>query len=627
MRRFTPAGRRTLSIAGIGLAIVAFLALNTWGSLDLRAHRLDLTQNRQYTLSEGTKKLLGSMKEPVTVRLYVSEGLKQQNPFIGAYADRVRDMLRSYVDASGGKLDLQLIDPEPYSVAEDRAVGFGMRAIPLDNGGTAYLGVAGTNSTDDVDTLPMLSPEREPFLEYDLTRLIYNLANPEKPVVAMISGLPLNGDPAMQYQPWQVYRQLSQLFDIHLMGGDVASFDDKTRIVLVVQPENLSAKTLFAIDQFVLKGGKALVFVDPFSEAAAARQQQGRPGAATASDLPLLLKSWGLELVKGKVVGDPSAARQVQFPDAGGRPQVVNYLPWLSLPKDDLNGSEVMTAELKSLNVASAGYLQPVEGARTEFKALVSSSPEAEAIDVERVSAYPDPMGLLKDYKAGGQRLVMAARVTGSVKSAFPDGPPKGVEATGDVLKESKQPIEVVVFADTDLLDDRTYIANQNVFGQQVAIPVADNADFVANSLDFLAGSDALTGLRGRAVSLRPFTTVDDIRRNAEAQYQAKEQALVQQVQDLQQKIASMKVTEGDEGAILTPAQKKEIEGFQTQLLDSRRQLRDVQQALRSDIEGLRTNLRFLDIAAVPILVALFAIGLAIVRRIRFRRRFDATAA
>jgi ABC-type uncharacterized transport system involved in gliding motility auxiliary subunit len=616
--------RRKLSIAGIVLAILLFIALNTWGGLTLRPYQLDLTGSQQFTLSQGTRDLLAGMKEPVTLRLYVSRTLRDANPFLGTYADRVQDTLGSYAASSNGRLTVEPIDPEPFSPDEDRAVGFGLQSVALDNNQTGYFGIAGTNSTDDVDVLPVLSPDRERFLEYDLTRMVYNLANPEKPVVSLLSGLPINGDPLNQYRPWAIYEQLNQLYDIRYLGGEVEAVDPATKLLLIVQPQNLPAQTLFAIDQFVMGGGRAMVFVDPHSEAAAARQQRAGAGP-TQSDLQPLLKSWGVDYSPDKVVADPQLARQVQYP-VNGRTQVVDYLAWLSLPESNLSKELPIAAELHSINLASAGWLKAADGATTQLTPLLTSSADAESIDAEKVRLFPDPAGLIRDYKRGGVPMTLAARISGPAKSAYPDALPEGVTEGEGRLKEAKQPIDVIVVADTDLLEDRNWLLSQNMFGQQVGIPVADNADFVANGTDFLAGSSVLANLRGRDVTFRPFTKVAEIRRNAEAQYRAKEQELTQRLTDLQQKLSSMEVGNSEEATLLTAEQKQELDQARGQLLDTRRELRDVQHALRSDIENLRNELRFANIAAVPILVAVVAIIIALIRRMRFRRRFDAVA-
>jgi ABC-type uncharacterized transport system involved in gliding motility auxiliary subunit len=465
--------------------------------------------------------------------------------------------------------------------------------------------------------------------------MVYNLAHPEKPVVAVLSTLPLNGDPGDSVPALAGDEELDQFFELRYLAGDVEKLDDDVRILLLVHPQAPSEKTLYAIDQFVMRGGKALVLLDPHSEAQAARtrQQPGMP-VESASSLPKLLESWGVEFAPDRVVGDPASARQVTYP-SGGRERVIDYLPWLALDARNLASGEVVTAELKSVNVATAGGLKAREGATTALAPLLRSSPEAMLIDAERVRMFPDPFALAREYKAGGETLTLAARVTGPAKSAFAAGRPAEAGNTGEHLAEAKEPVNLVLVADTDLLDDRSWLANQAVFGQQVPVPLADNANLVANALDYLAGSEALLDLRGRDTSFRPFTKVAEIRRAAEARYRAKEQELQQKLADLQQKLGSLRVSEGgggaageDAAALLSQQQRDEIEGFRGQLLETRRELRDVQLALRQDIEDLQGRVRFANIAAVPILVALVAIVLALVQRARYRRRVvDATAA
>ena len=623
MAQFRP-DRHKLTIVGIVLAVILFVALNVYGSLSLRGARLDLTDNRQFTLSGGTEQLLAKVEEPLTLRFYASRALRDANPFLGSYADRVHDMLRTYAEASNGRILVEYIDPEPFSPEEDRAVGFGLEPVSLEGGAiTGYFGIAGTNSTDDVDVLPMLSPEREPFLEYDLTRMVSNLASPDKPVVAMVTGLPMNADPTAQYRPWQVMQELDQFFDIRMESGDIDRFAEDVDALVLVHPQALSEKTIYAIDQFVMRGGKVLVFVDPQSEAQAMRQQPGMEVADTFSNLEKLLPAWGVDYDPEVVVGDPQTARQVGF-TSGGREQVVNYLPWLSLDHSRLAADDVITSELNVVNLGTAGALAPREGATTSFTPLIRTSPDAMAIPAEEVRRYPDPMALIRDFKPGGKELVLAARIAGPLKSAFGDQPPQDVVHEPAHLAEAQSPAQIIVVADTDLLDNRTWL---NMLGDQVAIPVADNTNLVANAIDNLVGSEALMSLRGREVTLRPFTKVQEIRRAGEIQYRAKEQELLTRLADLQDKLSSLQVTEGEDPSLLSDAQRQEIDGFRSQLLDTRRELRDVQLAMRQDIEHLRDTTRFLNIVAVPLLVALAAIVIALVRRARYRRRFDQAAA
>jgi ABC-type uncharacterized transport system involved in gliding motility auxiliary subunit len=352
------------------------------------------------------------------------------------------------------------------------------------------------------------------------------------------------------------------------------------------------------------------------------RQRTPSPGAQ-ASSLGPLLSAWGVELVPGKIVADRRAARQVQYP-SGGRQQIVDYLAWLAFDRSALAGDELVTADLNRLTFASAGILRRVEGATTELVPLVTSSAESQAVEVDKVAAFPDPLGLLRAFKPDGERRVLAARLQGPLKSAWPEALPDGVEAPADRRTASDGPVSIVVVADTDLLEDRAWLATQQLLGQQVTLPLADNANFVANALDYLAGSSALAGLRGREVTLRPFTRVEEIRRAAEASYRAKEQELLERLKSLQDKLASLEVKRGEDAALVSADQRAEIDRFKAELLDTRRELRDVQYALRRDIETLRDRLRLLNIVAVPVLVAVAGVVVALVRRARTRRRFAA---
>lgn len=622
MKRFVD--RRLLAGAGIVLALVSLFAINTFGALVLRPYRLDLTETKSYTLSDGTLRLLSSLDEPIVLRLYVSSSIAERNAFLAAYARRVHDMLRAYAEASGGRITVELIDPEPYSEEEDRAVGFGLQPIAFDNGQTvAYLGIAGTNTTDDVDVIPLLSPEREPFLEYDLTRLVYNLAHPEKPVVGVVSGLPLSGDPLNEYRPWEIYRQLGQLYDIRWMGGDISEFED-VDILMIVHPRDLSDKTLYAVDQFLLRGGKAMIFVDPHSEAAAIRQQ--RPGATlTSSSLDRLFETWGIAFDATKLVADPTAARQVQFP-AGGRNQIVDYLVWLSLERPHLSTKSPITAQLQRVNLASAGAIAATDDATVDFEPLLFSSKQAQMVDVGKVAMFPDPLGLLREYRPEGETRVMAARLSGTLKSAFADGPPEGAETKAEHLAEGSAPTTLILVADTDILDDRSWLASQSLLGQDILIPLADNADFVANALDGLVGSEVFADLRGRDVALRPFTRLVELRREAERAYRAKEQELLDRLHELENKLRALQLPAGEGEAVLSAGQREEIEKIRADILETRRELREVQYALRRDIETLQARVEFANIAAVPLLVGILAVVMALVHRARFRRRVAAVS-
>ncbi|HXP12445.1 MAG TPA: Gldg family protein [Stellaceae bacterium] len=644
MRLGLPRSRNASALLALAAAILLFVSLNVIAGNWFSSARLDLTQGGLYTLSPGTRATLAKIDEPITLRFYYSPRLGQEIPSYGVYADRVREMLKSYVARAGGRIQLELLDPEPFSPTEDRAVAFGLQGVPLDQSGEqVYFGLAGTNSTDDQQIIAFFQPERERFLEYDLTKLIHTLADPAKTVVGLATELPMEGDlmAAMQGRPlvpYVVLDQMRQLYDVRLMGADFDAVPADVGVLMLVHPQNLAPKTLYAIDQFVMKGGHALVFVDPDSETQALHPSQlNPPGQSNDSDLAPLFKAWGLELEPKMVAGDRQDAMKVNASSAS-HVEAVDYVAWLALKPANLNRDDLITADLSQLNLATAGILKPLPGAKTDFSPLISTSTDAMEIPVEKVEApLPDVAGLLNNFQPGGQKLVLAAHITGPADTAFPDGPPPDKKDTkpganavpaaplvppAPQIKTAAAPLNIVVVADTDLLDDRFWVNVQDFFGQRVAVAAANNGDFVTNAIDVLSGGADLVGLRSRGTSVRPFDLVQQIQRAADARYEASEKSLEDKLKDTQQKLKDLNASSGNSGAQPDAAQAAAIDNFRDQLLATRRQLRAVQLAEREDLNLLKGVLEFLDIALIPILVAIAA---AIIGLLRLRRRARAS--
>lgn len=641
------ASRRAVAIAALIcialLLISANIVIDRWFTA-----RLDLTADRLYTLSPGTLHTLAKIDEPITLRLYYSSRLGNEVPAYGVYAQRVRELLDQYVAASDGKLRLETYDPQPFSDVEDRAMAFGLQAAPLDSeGDRVYFGLAATNSTDDQQVIPFFSPQRERFLEYDLTKLVHSLAVPKKTVVGLISTLPLEGDMMAMMrgrpsQPMAVLEQLRQLDNVKSLATDIAAIPADVDVLMLVHPQNLPIKTLFAIDQFVLRGGKALIFVDPHSELQAAQPNRtSPPDAPTSSNLAPLFKAWGFEMLPGVVAGDRRDAQQVEVPVPGRGQEPLDYIAWLDLKAANLDRSDMITADLSHITMATAGILEPLPGAKTMFKPLIWTSPDSTKIPADKLNGLPDVTGLLADFKPDDKRYVLAAHVTGAAKTAFPEGPPPPAQppiskpgdakptakppAAGAWLKVAKHPINLVVVADTDILDDRVWVEGQNFFGQRIIVPFANNGDFVADAIDVLAGGEDLVGLRSRGTAARPFEVVDEIQRTAQARYSAEERALQQKLKATETKLADLTgKDQADTPANLSPEQTKAIAQFRVDMLQTRRQLRDVQAALRSNIQRLKDGLEFLDIALIPIIVAVAAVIVGVVRLKRRRRTAEA---
>jgi ABC-type uncharacterized transport system involved in gliding motility auxiliary subunit len=657
-----PLSRRGAAAVAIVCAAILFVAINVIAEHALPSARLDLTQRHLYTLSDGSKRTLAHIDEPITLRYYYSPRLGDEVPSYGIYAQRVREMLEEYAALAKGKIRLEVLDPEPFSPTEDRAVAFGLQGVPIDQGGEqVYFGLAATNSTDDQQVIPFFQPDRERFLEYDLTKLVHSLAFPKKTVVGLVTSLPLEGDymAAMQgrpLQPYTIIEQLRQLYDVRTLSPEFDKVDSGIDVLMIAQPQNLSEKTLYAIDQFVLKGGKALVFVDPHSETQAAHANRMNPSpAGTASNLDKLFAAWGVDMVPGKVAGDRHDARRVNA-GTGSRVQPIDYVAWLALKADNLNHDNLITGDLSQINMATAGILTQRDGAKTTFTPLITTSTDAEEIPVDKVEGLPDVAGLLGDFKSGNKRLTLAAQISGPAETAFPDGPPKAATSDKDKdkdkeksgateppktdaakpssqdssaastqLKASVQPIHVVVVADTDILDDRFWVQVQDFFGQRVAIPTAGNGDFITNAVDVLSGGSDLIGLRTRGTSARPFEVVQDIQRAADERYQAREKDLEQQLKDTEAKIKDLRGKGGAGGNVtLAAEQVQAIDNFRAQMLAIRRELRGVQLDLRQDIDRLKATLEFFDIAFIPLLVGLAAIVLGVLRMQRRKRRAHA---
>ncbi|OEC59192.1 MULTISPECIES: Gldg family protein [Pseudomonas] len=591
------------SSAGLLLIALAFLAFNMVSGLALTNARLDLTEQKLYTISDGTRQILGELDEPINLYFFYSDKSAKDLVVLRNYARRVEEMLKAYAQAADGKIKLHIVDPEPFSEDEDKAAEFGLQAVPAQQGGDAiYFGLAGTNSVDDHQVIPFFPLDQEEFLEYEVSRLVQSLAHPQRPVVGVLSGLPLNGGFDMQTQqpssPWMVMEEIRQLFQIESLKPDVDQIPDKVSVLLLVHPKNLSEQTQYAIDQFVLRGGKLLAFVDPWSEADHAMPMPGEMGGeGKSSDLPALFKAWGFEMLPGKVLGDGAYAMSVSM-GQGERP--ARHPAWLTLPRQALDPSDVATANLETLTVATAGILRPLDGAKTHFVPLIHSSEYAMPFEAQRFAMLRNPQELMGELNPSGDRYTVAARVSGPAQSAFPEG----IEGRKDGLKSADN-INVIVVADTDMLSDRMWVQVQDFFGQRVPQPWADNSAFAINALDNLSGSEALISVRSRGRFTRPFTVVEDLQRQAEVRFREQEQALKQRLSETEEKLASLQNQDPAKALELTPEQQATLQQFMQEKLRIRKELREVNYQLNADIEKLGRTLKFINIALVPLVLTL----------------------
>lgn len=603
--------------SGIGLLLigVAFLAFNILSSQLLGNARLDLTEQKLYTLSAGTERILAELDEPIDLYFFYSDRATRELAPLRNYARRVGEMLKSYERAADGKLRLHVIDPEPFSEEEDRAAEFGLQAVPLNQGGEQiYFGLAGRNPAGNIQAIPFFPLDQDEFLEYETSRLVQSLAHPELPVVGVLSGLQLNGGFDMlagqPTPPWMVLEEIRQLFHIESLEAGIDQIPEDVSVLLLVHPKQLPEQTLYAIDQFVLRGGKLLVFVDPLSESDSGMGLFGEMGSGRASDLEPLFKAWGVRLRPGEVLGDGAYAMAVSI---GQGQRAVRHPTWLNLPPEALDSEDVSTAGLESLTIASAGILDPVEGASTRFVPLIQSSTYAMPLDAERVAAVDNPQALFGDLQPTGERYAIAARISGPAKSAYPNG----IEGRKDGLKAADN-INLIVVADSDLLSDRMWVRVQDFFGQRIPQPFADNASFAINALDNLTGSDALIEVRSRGRFSRPFVVVEALQREAEARFREKEEVLQQRLAQTEQQLAALQHSEEPGKALeLSPEQQATLQQFLQEKLRIRKELREVRYQLNADIEALGRTLKFLNIALVPLLLTLGVLAVWLWRRRR----------
>ena len=623
--------RLSSSLIGIVAAAALVIGINMVSDARFGSIRLDLTEGKIHTLSPGTRKVLDGLKEPVTLRLFYSRRLGATVPAYGTYADHIKEMLEEYTSASNGKVKVEFYDPEPFSDTEDRAVAYGLQGVPVDTSGNqVYLGLAGANLEDDERTIAFFQTEREPFLEYDLTKLIYDLSNPKRTVVGVISSLPLEGDPprfmsqAPDPQPWAVTVLLRQTNDVRIVPASAPGIDPDIQVLLVASARGLSDNALYAIDQFGMRGGKLMVMVEPWSEAlAAAPSPNGMPPSDTSSDMKKLFDAWGIVYDPTQVVGDQTGAWRVRGA-SDDRVQAVSYVAWFNI-RDGINHDDPATADLKQIGVASTGYLAKAPGASIEFTPLLTTSTRSGPISRDAL-AMPDPTKMLATFRPDGQQRVIAARIRGKLKSAFkgPPEPPTGQKAPENAQPfkaETDGPVNMVVVADSDILADRYWVRIADFFGQQTATPFADNGPFVANLIGTLAGGDALIGLRSRGVTTRPFTRVEELQADAEAQYRQTEKNLRAHLEDVQKQLRGLRTGEaGGEGkheAVITPEQRAAIDAARTDIVNTRKQLRDVQLRLNRDISALEMWLRIVNIVLVPAILTVVAIVLALIQRAR----------
>ncbi len=615
-------------LTGSSLLVIAavFLAAVVLSGLFLRGLRVDLTENRLYTLTDGTKAVIDKIEEPINLYFFFSEDAARDLPPLRNYAARVRELIEEMAARSNGKIRFEAINPQPFTESEDRATGFGLRSVPVGaNGQSLFFGLAGTNSTDGQTIIPFFQPDKEGFLEYDLAKLISTLSDSKRPVVGLISTLEMGPgfDPALG-QPrdaWVIDEELRQLFEIRRLRAPYTTIADDVDLLMVVHPKGLSDDALYVIDQFVLRGGRLLVFVDPHSEidGPGPGSQFEAMGRERSSNLGKLFEAWGVRYDPGVVVLDSQLAVPVR-PDPNQQP--VRHPAILGLGEADMSQQDVVTSGMAAVNLTTAGRFDLADQAPVRMETLLQSTANAMLTGIENVQVMPDPSTLMEGLIATGQRYVLAARLHAErLPTAFPERSGEGH------LAESTKDVNIILVGDTDMLADRLWVQVQGFFGQRMLNPFASNGDFVVNAVDNLVGSTDLIQVRTRAIAARAFDTVDAIKRRADDRFRIKERELQAELQETERRLNELQSNPGESGALsLSPEQQAELERFESQRLRIRGELREVRATLDADIEALGTRLKLINILLMPVLVSLFAAGFALwqVRRRKRAQRGEA---
>ena len=619
-------------VAAMALLLVAInVVMSAW------SWRADMTQNHQFTLSQGTKEILGKIDGQVEIRFYYSQSLKEMPLGLKTYAQRVEDLLSEYQQKAGKKLTIKKLDPKPDSDAEDSANLDGVEGQMLSTGDKVYLGMA-IEFVGKKVALTFLSPDRERLLEYDMSRAISGVLTDEKPTIGVLTSLPIFGmpsNPMMEQMgqrgqsPWAFITELKNDFTVEQVSTTVDEIDKKYKVLIVFHPKNLSPKTEYAVDQFILRGGKVIAFVDPSALVDSQGGNQMMGGMPGSSTLEKLFKAWGISMEPGKVIADMNHPTQL-----GGRNGQAQENPtFLSLTEDAMNKDDVVTSSLDNLLIPFAGTFTgtPAEGLKQTV--LIKSSSNAQM--VEGFIAQMSGENIVKSFKSGGKELPIAIRLTGKFKTAFPDGKPKEETASdakpedkkdeakpAESLKESKGENSVIVFADVDWMFDQFCVQVQNVFGQRFMTPVSGNLGLMQSMVEQFAGDSSLIGVRSRASQSRPFTVVNKMEADARERYQSKIKDLEEGLAEAQRRLNDLQQKkEKGQRFILSPEQQKEIQEFRKKEASINKQLKEERKKLGQEIEALELKLKVANILGMPLFVAFFGLGLFLIKRKRTAAR------
>lgn len=606
------------SSVNLFLLIVVFFALVFLNNQLLSSARLDLTENQVYSLSQGSKQVLKEIDEPINLYFFFSDKASKNMTSLRNYANRVESLLTEYETLAGGKLKLHVLDPQAFSEQEDQADQFGLTAANIGAAGEAiYMGLAATNALDEHQVIAFFDPQQEGFLEYEISKLIYQLSDPEPVNVTLITDLAIKGEQnpmTGQFDPaWTFLSQLEQLYKVEQLGSETTSLPDNTDVLLLVHPKDYSDELLFAIDQYALSGGKVIAFLDAHNESDQLAMMAGPMPSGNSSNLEPLLSAWGVKFDSENVLLDAMAGLDIRT-QAGG---VTRHFGFVGLTTDQLDREDVITSNLEVINGASFGVFSQTENAKTTWLPLLHSTTNSDLIDVATYAVTQDPEELARAYQSDNQAYILAARLSGQANSAF-NSAPEGVEQTEIITSTDK--LNIILVGDTDMLTDRFWVQQSNFFGQAIFTPFANNGDFITNAVENLGGSEALISIRSRGTFSRSFVKVDELTVIAEQKFREQEQILQQQLEETEQQLLQLRNQQVDGGAlVITAEQQLAIDEFMQKKITIRKSLREVRHQLDKDIESLGNWLKLINIALSPLFLILLLVLLRRVFRTKSR--------
>ena len=618
---FTSQQKAKFTYASLILLLTVFVLANIVNNIFFKNFRLDFSEQKLYTLSQGSKEILTEIKEPIHIKLYFSKKLAVSYPYLISYAARVQELLDQYKRVSNNKLIVTIIDTEPFTEIEDEAVNYGLQGVPTNgNGSELYFGLVASNSVNNKEIIPFLQPNREAYLEYDISQMLYRLVYPTPVKIGIVTDLSLQDSTQMALlaedttstSSSAIFEQIGQTFNIQKIQDTVSSIPADIKVLMLARRTDIPSPMAAAIEQFVMQGGHVLAFVDPQQNMPVTEQK-------SANNLEKLLQSWGVS-IPSKVFVSPKLGKKIRYYQAN-KEYISNYPVWVDFSKEYFDKDDILTNNLEKMTFADSGVIVKQANALTSVTPLISSDGDNMLLDLALLPNYKDdPSKLLQDYRTDEQTHILAARITGEIQPVFTANT---LNVGTDTSTKAKFTTNIILFANTKMLANNFWVNVQNFMGNKLYMPVSGNGGFVLNALDNLTGSNALISIRNKGVFGRPFNKVQNLQARSKIKFKTAQDSLIKNLELTKQKIVALESKKKDSTTIsISTEQKQEEERFRNQLVEIRKELRSVQHELNKDIEAVELTIKFANIVLMPLLVLLAAGGVWIFRMKTGRQKY-----